>query len=79
MSKVKSKAEGVWFSTVTGTYPDHIFESIKAGDEALPVFDPVWLSRYRDSRGFERLLKRVFDLVLPRSVWLCFRRSWSVP
>jgi hypothetical protein len=52
VNKVKSKAEGIWFSTVTGTYPDHIFENIKAGYEATPVFDAVWLSKYPRSRGF---------------------------
>lgn len=60
--KVRGKTGGISLSTATGTYPDQIFESIKAGNEGLPDLGEIWIEENQDPRGFERLLKRAFDL-----------------
>jgi lipopolysaccharide/colanic/teichoic acid biosynthesis glycosyltransferase len=63
MRKIESRIERFRVSTVSGTYPDQLFDQLLTEPSTLPTLSPLYIatSKYRKEPGY--LLKRTLDIV----------------
>jgi len=50
------------FSTVTGTYPDHLFQRLLTGEPSQPDLFPLDLDESTKTNRFQTVMKRVIDI-----------------
>lgn len=63
VGRIRSRAAALSFSSKTGTYPDEIFENIRANGEVPPEAESVWREEEQDSRAVAKSFKRTLDIV----------------
>jgi lipopolysaccharide/colanic/teichoic acid biosynthesis glycosyltransferase len=61
--KIAQRAVGLSYSSTTGTYPDHLFESLATDEHQVIDFHPLYLDGAADARRPGYRLKRSIDVV----------------
>ena len=62
VQKVVRRADDLTFTSTTGTYPDHIFDSLAQGRQDPPDFDPLFLEQSRKAKVAD-VIKRGIDIM----------------
>jgi exopolysaccharide biosynthesis polyprenyl glycosylphosphotransferase len=58
------KAAGhLTYSTIVGTYPDHVFESLMEGNQIVPETSPIFIDHSIERNEVGAFFKRILDIV----------------